>query len=141
MKTKRNYLFAARTFIGCSTVSLLSVAVLAWRNPQEVMDLVQVKLTNNDALSSIRGVYGGVGLTLCVGLIYMWVQHPKMGVSFLTLFWGSYALSRLLTMAVDGPLGDFGSQWIVIETLFCLIGVVLLFFGRKLALTTTHERG
>lgn len=139
MKTKRNYLLATRIFIGCSTASLLSVAVLAWRNPQEVMDLVQVKLTNNDALSSIRGVYGGVGLTLCVALVYLAVQHPKMGVSFLTLFWGSYALSRLLTMAVDGPLGDFGSQWIVIETLFCLIGVVLLFFGRKL--TDTHERG
>lgn len=47
-----------------SALAILSVSLMAFSNPQSVMDLVQVQLPNPDAFSSIRGAYGGVGLTL-----------------------------------------------------------------------------
>jgi nitrate reductase gamma subunit len=58
-------------FISFSLLSLAWVSVLAIISPQYVMDLVSVKLENTDAISSIRGIYGGVGITICALLAYL----------------------------------------------------------------------
>ena len=42
-----------------------------------------------------------------------------------------YALSRGITIFVEGPLGDFGSKWIVIEACLCVIAVVLFVIYNK----------
>lgn len=126
MKKEKLVLVASIAFISFSAFCLLMVSLMAFVNPQSVMDLVAVKLSNNDAFSSIRGIYGGVGLTIVISLIYMMRKHVKEALSFLTLLWGFYAVSRLITILVEGPLGDFGTQWIVIESVFCGIAILLL---------------
>ena len=123
---------SSKGFILISAVSLAYVAVMAMINPQAVMDLVGVKLPNNDSISSIRGIYGGVGITLVLMLFYMAFYQAASGLSFLTLFWGSYSFSRILTWIVNGPLGEFGTNWLIIESCLCLIGALLLTFGRRL---------
>lgn len=123
---------SSKGFILISALSLAYVAMMAIVNPQSVMDLVGVKLPNTDSISSIRGIYGGVGITLVVMLLYMAFSQPSNGLLFLTFFWGSYACSRIITWVVDGPLGDFGTTWLLIEGFLCIIGVLLLTFGRKL---------
>jgi hypothetical protein len=125
MKTSKTVKNIARVFIGFSAFSLLSVSVMAFFNPQSVMDLVQVKLNNTDAFSSIRGVYGGVGLTLFISLIYLMVKNVKQGLGLLSLLWGFYALSRAITILVEGPLGSFGSQWIITELILFVIATIL----------------
>lgn len=114
-----------KVFTAFSALSLLSVSVMAFLNPQAVMDLVQTKLLNTDAYSSIRGVYGGVGLCLVIHLIYLLTKNVKMALGFLCMLWGFYALSRAITILADGPLGSFGNQWIVIESVFFIIALVL----------------
>lgn len=101
---------------------------MAFMNPQSVMDLVQVQLPNNDAFSSIRGVYGGVGFTITTVIIYTLFKSRKTGLAFIALLWGTYAVSRLITIAVEGSLGDFGQQWLMIESSLCLMSLVLLLF-------------
>lgn len=96
------------------------------------MDLVSVKLTNTDAYSSIQGIYGGVGMTLVISLLYLIRNHANEALLFLTFLWGLYAISRLITILVEGPLGQFGNQWIVTETILCAIALVLLKFNKKL---------
>jgi hypothetical protein len=44
-------------------------------------------------------------------------------LGFIALFWCMYALSRLMTISVEGPLGDFGSQWLVIESTLSLLSL------------------
>lgn len=132
MTTKVMYLFASKGFILFSAFGLAYVAILAITNPQAVMDLVGVKLPNTDALSSIRGVYGGVGITLVLLLVYLAFNETLKGLSFLAVFWGSYALSRIITWFSDGALGDFGNNWLVIESAMCVIGLVLMVFGKKI---------
>ena len=131
MKTVQLYPVIARGFIFVSVLSLAYVALLALINPQSVMDLVGVTLPNNDAISSIRGIYGGVGVSICIALIYVGVYHVKEGLVFLSIFWGSYAVSRFITSVVDGALGEFGNTWIVIEGFFCILGIVLVVLNRK----------
>lgn len=131
MKTIQLYPVIARGFIFVSVLSLAYVALLGLINPQSVMDLVGVTLPNNDAISSIRGIYGGVGISICIALIYVGIYHVKEGLVFLSIFWGSYTVSRLITSVVEGALGEFGSTWIVIEGFFCLLGIVLLLLNRK----------
>ena len=109
-----------------SALSIIMVSGMAFTNPQAVMDLVQVKLTNTDAYSSIRGVYGGVGLTLFVTLAYLAFTDHRKGLVFTSLLWGSYALSRVLTITVEGSLGAFGNQWLVIESTLFGLSVLLL---------------
>ena len=112
-------------FIGFSALSLLSVSIMAFLNPQSVMDLVAVKLNNTDAFSSIRGVYGGAALAMVIFLVSAMKHQQKTALFFLTLLWGLYAISRAITILVEGPLGDFGTQWIITETILFTIAVLL----------------
>jgi hypothetical protein len=131
MKKVKLVRVATITFIVFSAFCLLMVSLMAFLNPQSVMDLVSVKLTNTDAYSSIRGIYGGVGMTLVISLLYLIRNHVKEALLFLTFLWGLYAISRLITILVDGPLGQFGNQWIVTETILSVIALVLLRFNKK----------
>ncbi|MGV3587009.1 MAG: DUF4345 domain-containing protein [Adhaeribacter sp.] len=131
MKTQKTLRLAAQGFILLSAVSLLSVSLMAFANPQSVMDLVAVKLNNTDAFSSIRGVYGGVGLTLFLTLLYLLRQNFRKGLAFLCLLWGLYAVSRLITIFTEGPLGDFGTQWLITESVFFLVAFVLYLLNKS----------
>lgn len=131
MKTSQILKRAAQGFILVSALALLSVSVMAFSNPQSVMDLVHVQLTNTDAYSSIRGVYGGVGLTIFITLLYLMVKDVTKGLAFLSLLWGFYALSRALTIFLEGALGAFGRQWIVTETVLFVLAVSLLWANKR----------
>jgi len=96
------------------------------------MNLVDVTLNNTDALSSIRGIYGGAGLAISIGLVYLLFTDIKKALGFLSLFWGGYAISRILTILIDGPLGDFGNQWLVIESVFSMISIGLFVWKSNL---------
>ncbi|MBJ7428554.1 MAG: DUF4345 domain-containing protein [Bacteroidia bacterium] len=125
MATQRKIQIAGKVFTGFSALSLLSVSIMAFLSPQSVMDLVQVKLTNNDAYSSIRGVYGGVGLCLVIHLIFLLAKNIKMALGVLCMLWGFYAISRAITILAEGPLGSFGTQWIITESVLFIISFVL----------------
>ena len=75
MKNEKLVRVATIAFIVFSAFCLLMVSLMAFLNPQSVMDLVSVKLTNTDAYSSIRGIYGGVGMTLVISLLYLIRNH------------------------------------------------------------------
>lgn len=126
MRTNRLLSIATWALIGTSVLGILSVSFMAFSDPQAVMDLVQVKLDNTDAYSSIRGVYGGVGIAILGVLLYLAFTDRKAALGFIALFWGMYAVSRLMTISMEGPLGAFGSQWLVIEGTLCLLALVLL---------------
>jgi hypothetical protein len=114
-----------------SAISILMVSIMAMLDPQKVMDLVNVKLTNNDAFSSIRGVYGGVGLTMATALVYLSLKDARKGVVFISLLWGCYATSRVITVLVEGPLGAFGTKWLTIESALFIAAVTLLLSNRS----------
>ena len=116
MRTNRPLTIAVWTLIAISVLGVGMVSAMAFMDPQGVMDLVQVQLGNTDAYSSIRGVYGGVGVTLLVVLLALARRDRRAAMGFLGLFWGMYALSRLMTIGMEGTLGAFGSQWLVIES-------------------------
>ncbi|MBL0912193.1 MAG: DUF4345 domain-containing protein [Bacteroidia bacterium] len=131
MKNQKFIRIASRVFIVFSILSLSAVSLLSLYDPQATMDLVQVQLGNTDAASSIRGVYGGVGLSITAALIYLLLHDNRLGLAFLTLFWGMYALSRLITIFADGALGAFGTQWILTESILCATGLLLLLLFRR----------
>lgn len=130
MKTEFKIHMSNVLFVGISIFGLASISLLSLFDPQATMELVRVKLDNTDAISSIRGIYGGVGMSIIAGLTYLLITKILLAVRFLTLFWFSYAVSRLITIIVDGPLGEFGNQWLSIETAFFLIGAILLFVNQ-----------
>lgn len=131
MKSHQTILFLSKGFVLLSAFSLLAVSIMAFQNPQAVMDLVSVKLTNTDAYSSIRGVYGGVGVTIFISLIYTMRKNIMDSLGLLVVLWGLYAISRIMTIFTEGKLGSFGTQWLTIETVFCLLATVLLLLNKK----------
>ncbi|WP_162054644.1 DUF4345 domain-containing protein [Pontibacter pamirensis] len=138
MKVQQIIPIASKGFILLSALSLLSVSVMAFADPQSVMDLVNVQLGNNDAVSSIRGVYGGVGFTLFISLIYLMLRDTRKGLAFLCLLWGFYALSRTITIFSEGALGDFGNQWLITESALFVVAVVLVVASKK---TVSTDKG
>jgi hypothetical protein len=131
MKPGKTITFVTKSFIVLSALSFLSVSLMAFNNPQSVMDLVNVRLQNNDAYSSIRGVYGGVGLALFISLIYCLKNNRKQGLGLLCLLWGFYSVSRIFTIYKEGALGSFGYQWLLIESLFFLISLILFQINKR----------
>ncbi len=138
MNAEKSIKISSKIYIGFSAFCLGYVAFTTLLSPQSTMDLVAVILTNNDAISSIRGIYGGVGLVLSIQLVYLLIKDYHKGLIFLSLFWSSYAISRLITIQIDGPLGDFGIQWIIIETILSAIGIILWWVSKKFSTRTTH---
>ncbi|SIT02425.1 DUF4345 domain-containing protein [Belliella pelovolcani] len=137
MITNKILVNTIKCYILISFISLFYVSIMGIFSPQQVMELVRVSLTNTDAISSIRGVYGGVGFTISCLLLFLFFKKPEWAHGFLILFWGSYALSRILTILMDGKLGDFGANWLLIESLLCVIGLFLLII--KNILTKSDE--
>lgn len=131
MKTQALIKTGSKIYIAFSIFSLASVSILSIYNPQATMDLVATPLPNTDAISSIRGIYGGVGLVIIFSLIYLWIKNIKEALIFLCLFWFAYAFSRIITIYVDGPLGDFGTQWLIIESVLGVISLLLITFYKK----------
>ncbi|KAB7732584.1 DUF4345 domain-containing protein [Rudanella paleaurantiibacter] len=124
-------LIGTRLLIGLTAFGIASVACMAFANPQDVMSLVGVHLPNPDAYSSIRGVYGGAGLTIALWLVYLAARQPRQGLVFVAILCGLYALSRLITQLTEGPLGDFGYQWMLIEGTLCGLALLLLALTRR----------
>ncbi len=131
MNANKTTRIVSKIYIGFSIFSLGYVSILSMYSPQATMDLVQTTLPNNDAISSIRGIYGGVGLVITITLVYLLLRDIKKGLLFLALFWSAYAISRLVTISVDGALGDFGTQWIVIESTLGILAVLLFLLQNK----------
>lgn len=131
MNATRNVKISSQIYIGFSAISLGYVAILSLFSPQSTMALVATTLPNTDAISSIRGIYGGVGLVITLQLIYLIIKDYHKGLLFLSLFWGAYAISRLITIFADGTLGDFGNQWIIVESIFSITAIILLLLSKK----------
>ena len=140
MNTSKVIQYLSQGFILLSALSLLSVSLMALVNPQSVMDLIQVKLMNNDAFSSIRGVYGGVGFVLFMSLIYLMFNDMKMGLVFLSLLWGFYAFSRIITIFCEGTLGAFGQQWLLIESFLFISALGLVMASNRHSTFKTVSR-
>lgn len=128
MKTEKALSITIYTFMIFSAFAIAIVSLMAFQNPQAVMDLVQVNLPNTDAYSSIRGVYGGVGLTIFLTLTYLMIKDQTKGLVFASMLWGFYAMSRLITIFKEGNLGAFGNQWLTIESILCITALTLLSF-------------
>lgn len=127
MKSEKIIHVASRIFTGISALSLLSVSIMAFYNPQDVMNLVDVKLNNTDAYSSIRGVYGDAGLSITLLLVYLLRSNTRLALGFLSMLWGLYALSRIITIFTEGALGAFGNQWLIIESALFVIAMILFY--------------
>jgi hypothetical protein len=110
-----------------AALGILMVSVMAFINPQSVMDLVGVTLPNTDAYSSIRGVYGGAGMAIFAALVYLVFHNQRLGLLFVALICGLYALSRIITIYAEGSLGEFGQQWLVIESSMCIVALLVYY--------------
>ncbi len=133
MKTQSFALKGARIYMIFSILCLLSVSILSICSPQSTMNLVATPLPNNDAISSIRAIYGGVGMLICFTLYYLLRNDLLKGILFLVLFWWVYSLSRLITLMADGPLGSFGNKWMITEALLGMAGFLFFIRLRKLS--------
>ena len=87
MTRSKTTILIGKGFIILCMFSLSYVALLSFFSPQATMDLVNTHLPNNDAISSIRGVYGGVGLSIVLLLAYLWKYDASKALLFLGFFW------------------------------------------------------
>jgi hypothetical protein len=88
MKTSKFLEFATWTIVAISALGTLSVSLTALLDPAGVMALVHTPLDNTDAFSSIRGVFGGVGITLAAAMVWIFRRDRTAAMGFLAMFWG-----------------------------------------------------
>ena len=122
---------SSKIFILLSSIAIGFVSIQSMIDPIATMDLVNVHLGNNDAISSIRGIYGGIGIVITLSLLHLFFKDYKKGLVFSVMFWSAYAISRVVTYIVDGPLGEFGSQWLLLESILSLLGMTLVILNTR----------
>lgn len=86
MNAQKIIKISSRVYIGFSILSLAYVSISSIWNPQATMDLVSTQLPNTDAISSIRGIYGGVGLLITFLLIYLLLTDIGKALFFFCSF-------------------------------------------------------
>lgn len=110
------------------------IRIQAFISPQSLLDLAGEKLNNPDASSSVRGVYGGVGLLIFMQLVYLLFNNQKQALIIVALFGGLYAVSRAVTVITDGPLGTFGTRLFITETVLWVLALALLMIRKGTSL-------
>nr|WP_287937155.1 DUF4345 domain-containing protein [Algoriphagus sp.] len=137
MKSKQILKKPTQGYVIFSLLIIAYVSLIALLSPRQIMEMMQINLENNDAISSVRGVYGGLGLAITSILIYLLFNHPDWAFRFLVMYWGGHTLSRIITIVADGELGNFGTYWLLIEGLFFISGMAI--FCIKKILYKTEE--
>ncbi len=129
----KRILINAGTFsvVGFCVLSFGMVSLMAFANPQSVMDLVGTPLPTLDAYSSIRGMYGGVNAVIVFCLVYLLVTDRRKSLALVALLAGMYATCRLVSMAVEGMPGAFAFNWLIIEGSISLLAILLLVVQRR----------
>ena len=98
----------------------MSLSLMALFDPQSVMDLVGVELGNTDALSSIRGVYGGVGVAICLSLLYLMIHFPEKGRCFPEHLLGSLCILPTHYADIRWSFGRFWKPMAIDRKLYVL---------------------
>lgn len=130
MKTRQTVKLFLQAFILFSILNLLTWSVIPFMSLQAIRNLVTIRLPDTTALSSIRGVYGGMGLTLFISLLYLQFTNLRHSLAILCLLSGVVALSPIIITFSEGTLGAFSSQWLLTESLVIGNAAPLLFFRR-----------
>lgn len=112
--------------VGFCVLSFGMVSLMAFINPQSVMDLVQTPLPTKDAYSSIRGMYGGVNAVIVFSLIYLFITDRTKSLVLVGLLAGMYAICRVLSMMMEGMPGAFATNWLFIEATVSVIAWVIV---------------
>ena len=75
------------------------IGLICFFKPQIIMDSCGISMTNNMALSEVRGVFGR--RTMGSGAAAVIYAEP-MGCTAIGMAWSVFALARFYSMAVDG---------------------------------------
>jgi hypothetical protein len=118
-------------------LATLNIAVQGLLDPQAIMDNVQVTLGNATARNSVRALYGGVNLALALFWLYAAFYRQREGLRFALLYTGGFAIGRLVSIAVEGVPGAFAMQWLVTESVFAVLAIVLLVLPQRQAANRT----
>ncbi|HWJ29652.1 MAG TPA: DUF4345 family protein [Flavisolibacter sp.] len=111
--------------VSFSATAILMASIMIFFHHQRVMNVLKVNLPGAYTRSFMLALYGIVGLAAGLSMIYIFIKNQRKGLSFLTLLWGFYAASRLMTILFNGSLNDFG-RWLFIDSMLFMVSVVLL---------------
>ncbi len=78
---------------------VMLIGLLCFFKPQIIMDSCGIKMTNNMAISEVRGVFGGLNIGSAVAAFY---YADPMVYTVIAFAWTGVAAARFYSMAVDG---------------------------------------
>lgn len=115
-----------KIFLILTGMAFLKIASEAFTDPQIIMDYVNVSLTNIDARNSIRSCYGGVNLFLGLFILYGAFRSQHTAMLIVTLYCGGFLTGRIYGVFADGTPGPFVINWMIIEGLLTIAGLIFL---------------
>ncbi len=81
-----------------STIVML-IGLICFFKPQMLMDACGIKMSNNMAISEVRGVFGGLNIGSAVAAFY---YADPMVYTVIAFAWTGVAAARFYSIAVDG---------------------------------------
>jgi len=124
MTTKR----ITQVFLGLMGLAFCKVGIETLINPQAVLDVVGIKLTNPSAYSSMRAVYGGMHLSFGLFCIYGIWKDLTTPLKVLFLYTAGFVVGRLSGIVMEGRPNEFVSTWLITEIVSGIVSVTLLYF-------------
>lgn len=78
---------------------VMLIGLICFFKPQIIMDSCGINMTNNMALSEVRGVFGGLNIGSAMAAF---IYADPMVYTTIGMAWSLVALARFYSMAVDG---------------------------------------
>lgn len=105
--------------------------------PSELLAVVGIPLDNPSALSSIRGIYGGLHIAFGAMMLWSLLKNPSVALLFVVIYTGGFTLGRWTAFALDGQPNAFVTTWMFVEP---VCGLVSWFLWSRLQQKSTAPR-
>jgi hypothetical protein len=92
---------------------VLLIGLICFFKPQIIMDSCGIKMTNNMAISEVRGVFGGLNIGSAVAALYF---ADPTAYAVLAFAWTAVAAARFYSMAVDGSTAKESIAPIILDS-------------------------
>ena len=137
MKTVKIITFTSRIFILIAALYMLSIGILAIFSPLSIIDFVHINMLKHGSFFAISGVYGAGSLLIFILLMYFMASNPDNGLLTLLIYCGIYASIRVMTLFLEGVIGEKESQWLILEFFLFLVSLGL-FSALEISKTTEY---
>ena len=124
---------AIRIFLFATAIVFLGFGLWGLLQPSDMLSRFGVSLTDPDAKTAIRAMYGGflIGAAVLFAFCGLSPDRVKYGLQSVLLLSSTILVCRIFGMTIDGSFSAYHLSYAAFELIGIGLSAIFLFIGRK----------